>query len=171
MCVTLPLKKFIIKENYLNIRCSQLDRSHIIVAGNDKFSNDELLDLSEAFPPEVEVKIHREEEFEAEQLLPLLRIVFEPIAVGFLTAVGKDIWEITKSRISILIRKKKSDCDVYFAFKEPDKEVTFRLRTDNPAIFESAFNKVIDVVKEVEPQGFPYDEYEYNVENEEWENL
>ena len=148
-----------------------MDNPKIIVSGNYRFTKEELFELSETFPSDIEVETHEAEEFQAEELIPLLRFVFEPIAVGFLIAVGKDIWEAVKSKISLLINNKKSDCDVEFAFRENDKEVVFRLRTNDSEVFESSFDRVIDVVKEVQPLGFPHDEYEYNAEKDEWEKL
>ena len=145
-----------------------MEKPTIIVAGNYRFTDEELFEISDSIPSAFEVKTHRAEEFQADELLPILQFFFVSITVGYLAAIGKDLWKVTKNTISSIINAKTSKCDVEFRFQEQDRKISFRCRATDSTVFESAFDKVIDTVKSA---GFRRDEYEFNPDKNEWEEL
>ncbi len=143
----------------------------LLVSGNYLFTDKEILEIADSIPSHFDVEANRIEEFQADELLPYIVLVFlNPIVQGYLNAIGADLWAITKSVMIQSIQKKDSDCDVKFQFNSDGKEIDFRLRTNNSEIFSEAFDKVIELAKNSE-SGFVYDEYEYNPEKSEWESL
>jgi len=145
-----------------------MEKPTIIVAGNYHFSDEELFEISDSIPSVFNVETDRAEEFQADELLPILQFVFLSISAGYLAAIGKDLWKVTKKTISSIISEKKSECDIEFKFQEQDRKISFRCRAVDSTIFESAFDKVIDTVKN---GGSMRDEYKFNPDENEWEEI
>jgi hypothetical protein len=143
----------------------------IIFSGNSRFTDAEIFEMAESFPDNFKVEPNRMEEFQADELLPYLVILFlNPISQGYLQSIGSNLWSITKNKIVSILQKKNSKYDINFRFICNEQEIDFRLRTNNSEVFSDAFDKVIELAKKSE-NGFFHEEYEYNTEKKYWDKI
>jgi len=147
-----------------------MEKPQLIVSGNDHFSDEELFDLSDTLSSVFDVKTYRFEEYVADELIPYLRLIFNnPITKGFLQTIGRDLWDSIKKKIANIAVKKKIESDVEFRFENEKMNISFRCRSNTPEVIESAFDKVIDVLKIVEQSKQREAQFIFNVVTNKWE--
>jgi len=66
-----------------------LEKPRAIVAGTDRFTDEELFDLSDSLRPIFNVETRRQEEFVADKLIPLIILIFTPVTYGFLAFIHR----------------------------------------------------------------------------------
>lgn len=141
----------------------------VIVAGNYHFSDSELFEIKNSVPSNYPCEAHRAEEFQAEEILPLIQIIFNPIMEGFLKELGKNIWTLFISKISTTIKQKKGQTDIEFSFQSETQRIGFRVRTDNSKVFEKSFTQLIKIIENEQFLKYSDQEFVFNQESNEWE--
>ncbi len=144
---------------------------NITVAANYHFSDDEILDIVDTIPKKYLTEAHRAEEFQANEILPLIQIVFYPIIEGLFQELGKDLWVLFRAKIINAINSKKSEIDVEFSFKNEHQELNYKIRTDDPRIFEYSFDKLSKIIENEQNKNISIQEFVFNKISKKWEEI
>jgi hypothetical protein len=90
------------------------------------------------------------ERFGLTQYLPILVIVFGPIAKGFLEEMGRDIWRTLSKRLASTVSNRNGPSEVEFHYSYESNEVELKVTSADGNVIASAFDQIQNTLEIVE---------------------
>jgi hypothetical protein len=147
-----------------------MDKPKLKLAANEDYTDEELENLHELLDEIFETKIVRYEEFQAQEIGPILLFMFAGIQSGFFQSIGETVWNAIKTRIACLVAGKSKDgtSDLEFSVEHAHGTVRFHMHSRDAKIIDKAIDQFPKALEFAEKQGYKHDYYEFDSEREEW---
>ena len=145
-------------------------KDEIEISADSSYQDSELADLAATFGNNLQVRIKRYQRLTglpAQDLAPILIIVFGLIGRGFLEEFGKDIYESIKQKL-VEVAKKQDNSEVEFTYTHGTKKVDLKVKSTNERVIASAFDHIADTLQVIEKKAEVIFYFDFDSTKEQW---